>query len=111
MGDPVNLKDSLIHRLTIAVKAARKLVDDIVLEISDQVGIVETAKNDVHVPKEMISRYSQQLLDLFSRGESLLLDFENKNSLLLGKLDFLHSMVKLNLSGTGWRVSSLQREI
>ena len=65
--------------------AARKLVDDIVLEISDQVGIVETAKNDVNVPKEMISQYSQQPLDVFSRGESLLLDFENKNSLLLGK--------------------------
>ena len=89
MGDPVNLKDSLIHRLTIAVKAARKLVDDIVLEISDQVGIVETAKSDAIIPKEMISsQYSQKLLDLFSKGESLLSDFENKNSLLLEKLDF-----------------------
>ena len=79
------LKDSLIHRLRSVVKAARMSVDDIALEISDQVGIVETAKNDVNVPKEMISQYSQQPLDVFSRGESLLLDFENKNSLLLGK--------------------------
>ena len=34
------------------------------------------------------SQYSQKLLDLFSKGESLLSDFENKNSLLLEKLDF-----------------------
>ena len=83
------LKDSLIHRLRSVVKAARMSVDDIALKISDQVGIVETAKSDAIIPKEMISsQYSQKLLDLFSKGESLLSDFENKNSLLLEKLDF-----------------------
>ena len=82
MSDPVNLKDSLVHRLRAAVKAARKLVDD-------QVEIVETAKNYPNIPKEMISQYCQQLLDLFNRGESLMLEFENKNSFLLEKLDFL----------------------
>ena len=41
MGNPIDLKDSLIHRLRSVVKAARMSVDDIALEISDQVGIVE----------------------------------------------------------------------
>ena len=66
------------------------------LEITDQVGIVETAKSDVKTPKEMIGQYTQQLLDLFSKGQSRLSDFENKNSLLLEKLDYM--MLKLEFS-------------
>ena len=63
------------------------------LEITDQVGIVETAKSDVNTPKEMIGQYTQQLLDLFSNGQSRLSNFENKNSLLLEKPDYM--MLKL----------------
>ena len=78
--DLVDLKDNLIHRLFAAVRSALnalKLVDDHAIEIGDQVKIVENAKN---IPKEMASDYSQQLLDLLHKGESLLLDFENKNA-------------------------------
>ena len=75
--DLVDLKDNLIHRLCAAVRSALKLVDDHAIEIGDQVKIVENAKN---IPKEMASDYSQQPLDLLHKGESLLLDFENKNA-------------------------------
>ena len=89
MGDLVNLHDSLNHRLRAAVKAAGMLVDDIIimLYITHQVGIVETAKSDVSTPKEMIGQYTQQL---FSKGQSRLSDFENKNSLLLEKMDYIN---------------------
>ena len=66
------------------------------LKITDQVGIVETAKSDVNTPKEMIGQYTQQLLDLFSKGQSRLSNFENKNSLLLEKPDYM--MLKLEFS-------------
>ena len=80
--DLVDLKDNLIHRLCAAVRSALalKLVDDHAIEIGDQVKIVENAKNDPNIPKEMASDYSKQLLDLLHKGESLLLDFENKTA-------------------------------
>ena len=37
----------------------------------------------------MVSDYSQQLKDLFNKGEYLLMDFETKNALLLEKLYYL----------------------
>ena len=44
----------------------------------------------------MIGRYTQQVLDLFSKGQSRLSEIENKNSLLLEKLDYM--MLKLEFS-------------
>ena len=37
----------------------------------------------------MVSYYSQQLKDLFNKGDNLLMNFETKNALLLEKLDYL----------------------
>ena len=87
--DPVGLKDNLILKLRASVKTSRKLFDDHILEIGDHIEIVEKAKNDPNVPKEMVSDYSQQLKDLLNNGDILLMDFETKNALLLEKLDYL----------------------
>ena len=41
MGDPKDLQDGIILRLRAAVKASRKMVDDVSTEISDQVEIIK----------------------------------------------------------------------
>ena len=71
------------------MKASRKLVDEVTLEITDQVEIIKVAKGDDTNPQEIIGQYTQQLSDLLEKGDSLLSDFESKNSSLLEKLDFL----------------------
>ena len=89
MDDRKDLQDGLILRLWAAVKASRKLVDEVTLEITDQVEIIKVAKGDDTNPQEIIGQYTQQLSDLLEKGDSLLSDFESKNSSLLEKLDFL----------------------
>ena len=44
MGDSKDLQDGLILRLRATVKASRKLVDDVTLEINDQVEIIKVAR-------------------------------------------------------------------
>ena len=116
-SDLVDLKDNLIHRLRVSVRSAKKLVDDHAIKIGDQVKIIENAKNDPNIPKEKASDYSQQLQDLFNKGENLLLDFETKNALLLEKLHYLILKFEIDYPDqhdkveSGWRKSPLQRII
>ena len=54
------------------VRSARKLVDDHDMEIDDHIKIVENAKHYPNILEDMVSDYSQQLKDLFNKGEYLL---------------------------------------
>ena len=91
MGDtvPVGLKDTQILKLSAAVKAERKTVDDLILEIGLHIAEVEAAKANPDIPKNMVYDFSRQLKDMFNRGDVLLKDFETKNSQLVVKLEYL----------------------
>ena len=91
MGDtvPVGLKDTQILKLSAAVKAERKTVDDLILEIGLQIAEVEATKAYPDIPKNMVYDFSRQLKDMFNRGDVLLKDFETKNSQLVVKLEYL----------------------
>ena len=110
-SDLVDLKDNLIHRLRVSVRSAKKLVDDHAIKIGDQVKIIENAKNDPNIPKEKASDYSQQLQDLFNKGENLLLDFETKNALLLEKLHYLILKFEIDYPDQHDKVESLRNRL
>ena len=77
---PVGLKDSQFLKLRAAVKAARKTVDDLILEIGLHIAEVEAAKANPDIPKNMVYDFSRQLKDMFDIGNVLMKNFETKNS-------------------------------
>ena len=82
MGDavPLGLKDTQILKLSAAVKAERKTVDDLILEIGLHIAEVEAAKANPDIPKNMVYDFSRQLKDMFDIGNVLMKNFETKNS-------------------------------
>ena len=59
--DLVGLKYSQLLKLRASVKTSRKLVDDLIFEISEHIETVEKANNDPTVAKNIVSDYSLQL--------------------------------------------------
>ena len=68
MGDvcPKNLQDAQIMVLRASVTSARKLLDDITVEVNDQVGHITAAKGRA-TPYAAIVQYTKALADLFDK--------------------------------------------
>ena len=75
---PKDLQDGAVLKLRAGVTASRKLIDNISLEISDQVDIINVAKGKEDTPKEVITQYTQVLEDLLLKGDTLLANFTTK---------------------------------
>ena len=75
---PVSVKDTQILKLRAAVKAARKTVDDHILEVGLHIADLEGAKENPDIPKNMLYAFSRQLKVMIDRGDILLKDFESK---------------------------------
>ena len=73
MGDvcPKDLQDAQNMVLRASVTSARKLLDDITVEVNEQVGHIKAAKGRA-TPKASIVQYTKALADLFDKGDQLL---------------------------------------
>ena len=63
---PKDLQDAQIMVLRASVTSARKLLDDITVEVNNQVGHIKAAKGRA-TPKAAMVQYTKALADLFER--------------------------------------------
>ena len=112
MGEscPKDLQDAAIRILRASVTSARKLLDDITVEVNARVGIIKAAKGRA-TPKAVLVQYTKALADSFDKGDQLLAAFTTKNTSLLEKMELL--LLKLETSGPGQhtRVESVRNKL
>ena len=112
MGEscPKDLQDAAIRILRASVTSARKLLDDITVEVYDQVRIINAAKGRA-TPKAVLVQYTKALADLFDRGDQLLAAFTTKNASLLEKMELLLLRLETSDPDQHTRVESVRNKL
>ena len=112
MGDsyPKDLQDAAIMILRASVTSARKLLDDITVEVNDQVGIINAAKGRATL-KAVLVQYTKALADLFDRGAQLLAVFTTKNASHLEKMELLLLRLETSDPDQDTRVESVRNKL
>ena len=96
--------------LRASVTSARKLLDDITVEVNDQVGIINAAKGRATL-KAVLVQYTKALADLFDRGAQLLAVFTTKNASHLEKMELLLLRLETSDPDQHTRVESVRNKL
>ena len=88
MSGPTDLNDQQIVLLRARVMRARKDLDDITAEISEQVAVISTEQGRA-TPVETLWSYKKALKCLIDQGEAKLTIFNDKNGSLVERLEML----------------------
>ena len=84
----IYLNDKQIVLLRAAVIRARKDLDEVTAEISEQASVISTAQGK-NTPAETLLSYKKALKCLIDQGESKLTNFTEKNGSLVERLEML----------------------